>query len=119
MVLIASGSPFEPVTDGDQYLLDTARFFNSLNTSKPEPRPFNAIAGPDTQNVASPIRRDAHHDIEPGCCEPARHGPSLSNRVDEDDQVERIQRPAQPFGEFPGDLLGDPTDRVLRRPSPP
>lgn len=103
--------PLEAVADCDEHILDAA-VLQLAEHLQPEPRPFRAVACPDTEDVAFPGRRDAHHDIE-------RRVADLpvtdfhDDRVDEDHRVDRIQRPARPFGELPGDLLGDPADRVL------
>ena len=42
--------PLQPVTDSDQHVLDTAVLHLGEHL-QPEPRPFSAITGPDTQNV--------------------------------------------------------------------
>lgn len=75
VVLIASDSPLEPVADSHEHALDAA-VLQLGEPSKPEPRALCAITSPDAQDVASLIRRDAHDDIEPGCCGPARSGPT-------------------------------------------
>lgn len=115
VVLIASGSPFNP--SHTAIITSTMpRFFNSEKICSQNRAPSAPSPAQIPVDVAFPVHRDTHDNVERGATDLTVADLHVRIAPGEDHRVDRIQRPTRPLGELTDDLLGDPADGVLRHP---
>ena len=106
------GEALQAIDDGDQDVLDAA-VLQLVHDPQPELGALGLL-DPEAEDLLGAVGQDAERDVDRLVADDALVADLDPDGVEEDQRIDRLERPVLPFGDLLQDGVGDGRDQVRR-----